>query len=178
MPLLTYLLGNGSMLGWGSAPYDPYWEQRYPKRAAWMALAGPAANIILLLLAAAGLRIGMATGAFQPLHPTQLSFVQLVGTPQNAPLLEGFALFLGILFSLNLLLAVFNMLPVSPLDGNTAIALILPEKVNDKFREFTRQPMLRMFGILIAWYAFSPLFDPLWARALNLIYPGITRFFG
>ena len=126
------------------------------------------------LLAAIGLRVGLATGAFLPLHLSELSYIQLVGVPANAPVLEGISLFLGILFYLNLLLALFNLLPVSPLDGNTAIALILPTKINDKFREFTRQPMLRMFGILIAWYAFSPLFGPLWIRALNLIYPGIT----
>jgi Zn-dependent protease len=175
MPLVTYLMNGGGMLGWGSAPYDPFWEQRYPKRAAWMALAGPAANLLLFLLATIGLRVGLATGTFRPVHPTEISFIHLVSTPLNAPLTEGFALFLGILFYLNLLLALFNLLPVSPLDGNTAIGLILPAAINDKFREFTRQPMLRMFGILIAWFAFSPLFEPLFVTALNLIYPGITH---
>ena len=176
MPLLSFLMSNGgSMLGWGSAPYDPYWEQRYPKRAAWMALAGPGANIVLVLMAAIGMRIGLATGAFHSLHPTQISFEKLVGASPTSPVLEGFALFLGILFSLNLLLAIFNLLPVPPLDGNTAIGLILPPKLNDRFREFTRQPMLRMFGILIAWILFSPLFDKIWPVTVNLIYPGIYR---
>src|SRR6478672_8150136 len=40
VPLLTSLL-NGWAMGWASAPYDPRWEERYPRRAAWMAAAGP-----------------------------------------------------------------------------------------------------------------------------------------
>ncbi len=35
-PLLSFLLSSGGwMIGWGSAPYDPTWQQRYPRRAAW-----------------------------------------------------------------------------------------------------------------------------------------------
>src|SRR4029078_5963909 len=28
-------------IGWASTPYDPHWAARYPRRAAWMAAAGP-----------------------------------------------------------------------------------------------------------------------------------------
>src|ERR1700675_3147115 len=49
VPLASFLIG-GSMIGWGSAPYDPLWEQRHPKRAAWMALAGPTANFLLAIV--------------------------------------------------------------------------------------------------------------------------------
>jgi len=54
-PLVTYF-ANGFMLGWASAPYDPRWQQRYPKRAGWMALAGPGANFILVILAIGAVR--------------------------------------------------------------------------------------------------------------------------
>src|SRR5258708_2448900 len=43
VPLLGLFLG-GMMMGWASAPYDPAWQRQYPRRAAWMSLAGPAAN--------------------------------------------------------------------------------------------------------------------------------------
>src|SRR5690348_17172584 len=42
LPLLTWFIA-GWMMGWASAPYDPEWARRYPRRAALMALAGPAA---------------------------------------------------------------------------------------------------------------------------------------
>src|SRR3989442_3755228 len=58
-PILSYLFG-GWMICWASAPYDPAWQQRYPRRAACMALASPAANFLLVLAAAAAIRIGIA----------------------------------------------------------------------------------------------------------------------
>src|SRR5208282_5331142 len=40
-PILSFFLSGGGMIGWASAPYDPLWERRHPRRSAWMALAGP-----------------------------------------------------------------------------------------------------------------------------------------
>src|SRR3990167_6103885 len=46
VPVASYLLG-GWMIGWASAPYDPLWAERHPRRAGLMALAGPGANLLL-----------------------------------------------------------------------------------------------------------------------------------
>ncbi len=61
IPILS-LIVNRSIIGWASAPYDPLWERRHPRRAAWMALAGPATNYSLMLIAAIGLRLGWSMG--------------------------------------------------------------------------------------------------------------------
>src|SRR5271169_1105799 len=50
VPILSYAT-SGWMMGWASAPYDPNWQQKHPRRAAWMSLAGPAANFALALIA-------------------------------------------------------------------------------------------------------------------------------
>src|SRR5690348_11364762 len=50
VPLIS-LISGGGVIGWASAPYDPAWQQRHPRRAAWMSLAGPAANLALVLIA-------------------------------------------------------------------------------------------------------------------------------
>jgi Zn-dependent protease len=164
MPLLSLTLG-GMLIGWGSAPYDPYWEQRYPRRAAWMALAGPAANIILVLLAAIGIRVGLAAGTFVPTDP---GFSKLVAAaPGTAS--EGLAIFLSLMFCQNVLLAFFNMLPVPPLDGNTAIALILPERAAEAFRAATRTGFLAMFGIWIAWFLAGGMLRPVLLAAISLL---------
>lgn len=173
VPLISYVLGNGGgMIGWGSAPYDPYWEQRYPMRAARMALAGPVANLLLVTTSAILMRIGMGTGVFESLPMVQ--FDSIVEGMPGKEVAAGAATFLSIMFSLNLLLALFNMIPVPPLDGNTAIGLILPEKLNDQFREFTRQPMFQMFGFLLAWFLIRPLFSSVFGGAVRLlVYAGI-----
>src|SRR5258708_10231726 len=61
IPILSLII-NGSLIGWASAPYDPAWERRHPRRAAWMALAGPATNYTLMLIAAGPLRLGLSLG--------------------------------------------------------------------------------------------------------------------
>src|SRR5271157_292737 len=105
-PILSFLL-SGGMIGWASAPYDPLWERRHPRRSAWMALAGPAANFTLMLLAVAGLHAGAAFGW---LHTDPLS------GHRDLP-----SILLLIFFSLNLLLGTFNLLPAPPLDGSTGV---------------------------------------------------------
>lgn len=168
VPLVTFLL-NGWMLGWGSAPYDPYWEQRYPRKAAWMALAGPLANFALVLIATVIIQIGLATGAFH-LPEGGIGFAELVS---GTGLADGFARFASLLFSLNLLLGCFNLLPVAPLDGHSVLGLILPEETHLRWLAFIRDPMPSMIGLVAAWQFFGYLFHPIWTGALNtLIYSG------
>ena len=50
VPLLTSLT-QGWAMGWASAPYDPYWAARHPRRAALMAAAGPAGNFAIAIVA-------------------------------------------------------------------------------------------------------------------------------
>jgi len=168
VPLLSFLLG-GWMIGWGSAPYDPFWEQRHPKRAAAMALAGPAANFILVLVAVVIIKVGLAAGVFQ--IPNGIGFSHVVEA--RAPgLAEGVAGFISVLFSLNLLLGTFNLLPVPPLDGHSAIGLLLPESVHMRFLAFVRQPMLSLIGLLLAWQVFGSIFYPVFRAAILTLYGG------
>src|SRR5436190_7365182 len=46
VPLLGLFI-NGSLLGWASAPLDPLWAAKHPRRSALVALAGPASNFLL-----------------------------------------------------------------------------------------------------------------------------------
>jgi hypothetical protein len=59
LPILSTLL-TGWPLGFASAPYDPAWALRYPRRAGWMAVAGPASNLLISLLAVAAIHAGVA----------------------------------------------------------------------------------------------------------------------
>src|SRR6476659_3505433 len=59
VPILSYVLG-GWMIGWASAPYDPFWQERHPRRAAMMSLAGTGAKFALMLIAAIFISIGIA----------------------------------------------------------------------------------------------------------------------
>jgi Zn-dependent protease len=168
VPILSYLSVHW-MMGWASAPYDPAWQERHPRRAAWMALAGPAANFTLMILAALAIHIGMIIGVFR--QPSGVSFTHVVeaagpGTAEFA------ATFLSILFVLNLLLGTFNLLPLPPLDGNTGVTLLMPESSARGFMEWTRTGNFGMIGLIIAWFAYDKVFAFFFRVALSALYPG------
>jgi Zn-dependent protease len=171
LPLLTALV-SGWPLGYASAPYDPRWAQRYPNRAAVMALAGPAANLMLVLIAAVLIRVGALAGVFEA--PERVSFGYLAAS-QVGDWWSGAAQMLSAFFSVNLLLAVLNLLPFPPLDGSGALPLFLSPEAARRYQEFVwSTPALGWIGLLIAWRLTDDLFLPIFIGAVNLVYPGVT----
>jgi Zn-dependent protease len=171
LPLLSAML-TGWPFGYASAPYDPTWARRYPNRAALMALAGPAANLSLVLAAAALLRLGATAGVF--FAPDSVRFGHVAGSEAGS-VWSGLALLLSVFFSLNLLLAVFNLLPLPPLDGSGAMPLVLRAETARRYQEFLwANPMVGWVGMIIAWNVFDVFFNPIFSQAVNLLYPGVT----
>ena len=172
VPILSFVLMQGQwMFGWASAPYDPQWSMRWPRKAAIMSLAGPAANLALLLLAAIAIKVSIGVGFLQP--PDLLSFSQ-IAQATGATGSEATALLLSILFSLNLVLLIFNLLPLPPLDGSGAIQLFLPENAARRYQEFLLgNPIWAWVGIVAAWRFFWPVFEPVQRFAIGLLYPGL-----
>ena len=164
VPLLTFALNNW-MLGWASAPYNALWEHRHPHRAGWMALAGPGANLALAIVAAILINLGVAAGAFQ--IPASITFFSVVEASGD---LAPVAQLLSILFTQNILLMAFNLLPVPPLDGNTAIGLLMPENLARRWFNLTRDRAFGILGLVVAWYFFGDIFWPILRVAVRILY--------
>ncbi|HEX6058141.1 MAG TPA: site-2 protease family protein, partial [Gemmatimonadaceae bacterium] len=130
LPLLS-IAATGWPLGFASAPYDPQWAMRYPKRAGLMALAGPAANILLVVVAAVLIRAGYAAGVFFP--PESVRFAE-VAASQSGGWWPSVALVLSVTFNLNVILATFNLLPLPPLDGSGAVPLFLSPEATRRYQ--------------------------------------------
>jgi Zn-dependent protease len=159
IPILSYLMmhGNG-MMGWASAPYDPHWERQHPRRSGWMALAGPAANFLLMLIAVAGLQLGATEEWFH-------------SDPVTGH--RGFAATtLLIFFSLNLLLGTFNLLPVAPLDGSTVILLFMSAKTAQRYLDWLRGNSFAMAGLLVGILLFSYIYGPIYEFVSAHLLPG------
>ncbi|MCE5186907.1 MAG: site-2 protease family protein [Planctomycetaceae bacterium] len=167
VPLLSFI-ANGWMIGWASTPYDPYWQRAYPKKAALMGLAGPATNLLLAVLAGVLIRLGMAIGAFTPELSGFTSIVQGV----NGGLANGIAMLLSILFSLNLLLCVFNLIPITPLDGTALAEFILRGQLLQTYRAAMQHPTVQIFGLFAAWYIIGAIYAPIYLFALRVLFVG------
>ena len=171
IPLLSFFMG-GWMMGWASAPYDPAWAMRYPRRSALMSLAGPTANFLLFALAFLIIRAGLAFEWFFP--PDRITFAQVTAAVAAKGIMVAAAKFLSILFSLNLILCVFNLLPLPPLDGSSVIPLFLERHMGQEYLDFLhRNRSFGFFGIYLAWKFFDVIFDPIHLFILNLLYPGL-----
>jgi Zn-dependent protease len=170
VPLITFFT-RGWMMGWASAPYDPAWARRFPRRAAVMALAGPAANLSLVLAAGLAIRGGMAAGLFKP--PDSISFTQVTASAAGGPA-AGAVVPLSLLFSLNLLLCLFNLLPLPPLDGSAVIPALLAPRAAERYAALMNQPFMSLLGLLVAWQLFNPLYSPVQLAAIRLLYPGVN----
>ena len=171
VPILSWILNGGrSMIGWASAPYNPDWARRHPRRAAWMAMAGPAANVVLVLLAALLIHVGIEWGVFA--IPYQADFMHIVDAPVDAKLWQFCATLLSVTFSLQIILITFNLLPVPPFDGSAIPLFFLSESGCEKYQELIRNPAAQVFGMIIAWQSFGKILPVIRKFALHLLYPG------
>jgi Zn-dependent protease len=169
VPLLTAFT-NGWAIGWASTPYDPAWAARHPRRAASMAAAGPAGNLLIAAGAFAVLRLGLAAGVF--VAPERARFHHLVDAAGGTAWLTGVGDLLTMLLVLNVLLFVFNMLPFPPLDGASALGGLLPARPAAALRALVASPVFSLVGILIAWQIFPSIARPLFRTVLRLLHPG------
>lgn len=163
IPWLCLIATHGAtMFGWGSAPFDPYWQIRYPKRAAVMALAGPVSNFLIAFVAAVLMHIGIAYGLFAPGLPV----VSVTGES----FVDGAAMLLSVLFILNVILGVFNLLPIPPLDGYSVLGLFVPERTYLQLLEFGRTSGFSVFGIILAYMIFPRVVEPVLSFAKYLFF--------
>ncbi len=171
VPLLGIATHTG-LIGWASAPYNPAWSQEHPKRAAWMSLAGPAANFSLALLAAIAMRIGLAVGSFVPLEPSP---AHIVGAVSQSSAADGIATVLSIFFSLNIPLGCFNLIPFPPLDGYGVLGLFTTHAGAVRLQEWRlKMGVFSFLGLVIAWQFFDRVYPDLFAAATGLFYFGYT----
>jgi Zn-dependent protease len=131
-PLLA-LLFNLPLIGWAKPVPVSVRGLEHPRRdLIFIAIAGPLSNVCLALLASLSLRLlpgigGLATGG-------QLDVVQ--------PL----AFFAVQALSVNLLLALFNLIPIPPLDGGNVLSNLLPPQQAYRF-----DTTLRPYGFLLLY---------------------------
>jgi Zn-dependent protease len=159
IPILSYI-SSGWMIGWASAPYNSAWAERYPKRAAVMAMAGPAANFAIALLSWCGLKMGLLAGTFVPGGGWRFSDAVVSVEPG---IWAAIASLLSIAFSLNVLLGVFNLLPLPPLDGSALPLFFLHGEIARSYQRFSRSAAPAMLGIFVAWQFFPRIYRPLYA---------------
>jgi len=174
IPILTYVT-SGWMMGWASAPYDPRWGRRYPRRLAAMSAAGPAANLLLAAGVFGLLKALLSAGVFVP--PASAGFDHMVAAPPGTPpesLAHALAFCLSVALNLNVLLFLFNLIPLPPLDGSGIAQGLLPGSIGGILEAFSRYPMMTIVGLLVAWRLFDHIYPPAFDLLLALLHPAVA----
>jgi Zn-dependent protease len=102
--------------------------------------------------------------------PDTVRFEHLVELPDGGSTFAGELL--SIFLVLNVLLAVFNLLPLPPLDGGSVFSIFLPEDLGRRLRELQSNGAFSLIGLLVAWRGFPYLTDPIFTTVLKLVHPG------
>jgi Zn-dependent protease len=133
VPTISYFLG-GFIFGWAKpVPYNPHNLRPGRWSEAWVAVAGPLSNISIALFFGLLIRFGFVA------NPATLQILALV-------------------VFINILLAIFNLMPIPPLDGSKLLFALFPESTL-RLRSFFEQYglILVLFFIFFLWRFIFPV---------------------
>ncbi|MEE8340722.1 MAG: site-2 protease family protein [Candidatus Neomarinimicrobiota bacterium] len=153
--LALYLMG----FGWAKpVPVDPRYLANPKRDMMWIALAGPVSNLIVALISGVLLSVLLRLG--------------IIGS--QSPLL----LVLIMSLQINLVLAIFNFLPIPPLDGSRILEGLLPHKYQNELIKFQYYGPRILMGLIIfsmftRFNIFSVIISPIMAIFLKLFTFGI-----
>lgn len=142
VPILGYFTG-GVIIGWAKpVPFNPYNLRNQKWGEALVAIAGPLSNIIIAII-------------FSVIIRTMAGSVS-----------ESFVFLSGYLVFINIILALFNMIPIPPLDGSKVLFALLPYKFQG-FRQTIENYGLIL--VLVFVFVFWQLLSPIAGKIFNLL---------
>jgi len=135
---LVALVTGAPIIGWAKPVPVNLRRLGHPRRDyVLVAAAGPASNLVMAVLAASVLAVLHTGGAVAP---------QTIGeTNVSAPI----AAILSQAMRLNVLLAVFNMIPIPPLDGGNVLAGLLPYRLAATFNQIRPYGFLLLYALIL-----------------------------
>lgn len=143
LPVILILTGFPIVFGWGKpVPFDPFNLQNPRKDSALISIAGPTANLVMAIFLSLLLRVLITSIS---LNPDIITFLSQI-------------------IALNVMWAIFNLIPIHPLDGGKVLVGILPQKQAYEVDNF-----LKKYGRLLLIALIFPFFGS--SLVFTIVYP-------
>lgn len=154
-------LGSIPLIGWGKpTPVNPLKWRKKDQANVMVSIAGIGANLILAI-------IGFT------IFKSLLEFHLITASNIDAGLMRPLVIFLDYMITLNVSLAIFNLLPFPPLDGSKVLATFLPESFQPVFQLFEQYGFLILM-LLVYWGVLGVIIRPFFTLITYLL---ITPWF-
>lgn len=150
IPLLGFLSvaqGLPALIGWAK-PVDVNplrWRQKDLANIT-VSAAGPISNLLLALVTFVTMKIMMWQGLVEPDYRL---FNVITPTPGQADWLLPLCTFLSLMLMVNVGLAIFNLIPIPPLDGSHVLETLLPERFKPAYEQL--QPYSWIILLALLW---------------------------
>lgn len=156
-PTLLIFSGAPFVFGWAKPVPVNFAGLRDPRwNSVWVAAAGPAVNLVLAFISALGLRV--AESYFMGIEVAELPW---------------WVMMLQVSLLLNVALAIFNMIPLLPLDGGRVLHGVLPPPIAKHYAKTERYGFFIILFVLIALPLLGNVFGADWNLFTRLILPPI-----
>lgn len=167
VPLVSILATGRVLIAWAKpVPIDPRNFRHFKRDDTLVTIAGPLSNLIIALLCVGGVLV---------FYKLKLALT----LPEGSVGIEFLNYLIGMFYAgifLNVSLAVFNMLPIPPLDGSHVLANILPDELAMRYRNIG---FMGIF-IILALFNFVPGFSGFFMSIISLVsrpYLNILSYF-
>ncbi len=143
LPAALVLLKSPALLGWAKpVPFDPRYFKHPRSGIALVSLAGPFTNFALAAVCAVVFRVVPAGGP--------VSVVAFYGV------------------AMNVILGLFNLIPIPPMDGSKAVGVFLPDGIRRAYFSIERFGFILIFVLLYFGFA-SKLLAPLYTSLIRFL---------
>ncbi len=133
LPISLYIIGSPFLFGWAKpVPINPYYFRNIKYGEAMVAFAGPLINIIFVIIFTLLINFGNLSQ----------NFIDVAAA----------------IVLVNLVLAMFNLMPIPPLDGSKILFALIPQRFYNFRQSLESKSFLFWFiAIIIIWQFFAPL---------------------
>ena len=174
-PLLGFMRGGFLFFGWAKpVETNPLRWRNKDLANISVSAAGPISNMILAIIAFIVLKVMMVTGSYVPAMFSGGPFDLVVPMPGMPDWALPVGTLVSALLMTNVSLAVFNLIPIPPLDGSHVLYTLLPDSMKDAYSNLSQYGFILLIALSVLG-VFGAIISPVMGFVRYLLWVGMAN---